>query len=277
MNTNKRLARLMDLIPFITQNQGIELTDLASRFAVSVDDLEKDLNLLWCCGLPGQTPLELMEVNFLDGFVSVRNADELRYPRTLTHIELSTLVIGLEILSEFGNATATALAEKLKAKLETKISYRPTNAEKYLTELEMAIQKNNSAKITYAGVEREIIPLEIYNENSASYLRAFCKKVSDRRTFKIEKILELVILPTKELPPNDAPTQSAKQKFPIKTHRKARLVLETLGGVEEVEVFSTDWLLSQSMALAGAVELLAPDLRQELAARARASQNLYLG
>ena len=76
MAINPKLARLIDLVPFISKHQGIPIKDLADKFGVSVEEIEKDLWSLYCCGLPGQTPLELMEFSFEDGFVSVRNADE---------------------------------------------------------------------------------------------------------------------------------------------------------------------------------------------------------
>ena len=59
MANNPRLARLIDLVPFITSHQGISISELAHKFGVSANEIEKDLWLLYMCGLPGQTPLEL--------------------------------------------------------------------------------------------------------------------------------------------------------------------------------------------------------------------------
>ena len=106
MASNPRLARLIDLVPFITSHQGVSIAELAKKFNVTINEIEKDLWLLYMCGLPGQTPLELMEFEFEDGYVTVRNAEELRAPRSLTQTELATLIIGLEILGERGSPEA---------------------------------------------------------------------------------------------------------------------------------------------------------------------------
>jgi proteasome accessory factor C len=72
MPNNSKLARLIDLVPFITSHQGISIVELSKKFGVTKEEIEKDLWLLYMCGLPGQTPLELMEFEFEDGFVTVR-------------------------------------------------------------------------------------------------------------------------------------------------------------------------------------------------------------
>lgn len=276
MANNRRLARLFDLVPFIVKHQGIAITELADKFQVSLEQLEKDLWLLYMCGLPGQTPLELMEFEFEDGYVSVRNADELKSPRSLTQIELAALVIGLEILISQGVTGAEKLKEKLTSKLATVISYQPAKSDLFLPEISQAIQQNSVLAIVYNGKAREVIPFEVYTEEKSSYLRAFCKSANDRRTFKISKIESLQITDKKELAPNQVPSTQTPKSTQITTHRDKRLVREILGHTQQIEYFSTDWIVSEAMALSGAVELLDPQLRAQVLARAKASQSLYL-
>ena len=61
-----RTKRSLDLIPFILEHQGITMEELAKKFNVSKDVLFEDLNMLFCCGLPGYTPLELIDMSFDD-------------------------------------------------------------------------------------------------------------------------------------------------------------------------------------------------------------------
>lgn len=276
MANNSRLARLIDLVPFITSHQGISIAELARKFGVSIAEIEKDLWLLYMCGLPGQTPLELMEFEFEDGFVTVRNAEELKAPRSLTQIELATLIIGLEILHERGSEQAKNLRDRLSSLLRTSIKFEPSVTDRYLPEINKAIGQNLVLQITYVGKEREVIPFETYNENGEIYLRAFCKSANANRTFRISKIGELALLSKHELAPNSVPSESNVQTTRIKVHRDARLVKETLGSVETVSFYSKDWLFSQVLALGGAVELLDSQLKTELLNRVQASQNLYL-
>jgi predicted DNA-binding transcriptional regulator YafY len=273
---NSRLARLFDLVPFIVKHQGIPIAELAEKFQISVEQLEKDLWLLYMCGLPGQTPLELMEFEFEDGYVSVRNADELKAPRSLTQIELASLVIGLEILISQGISGAEQLKNKLASKLSTEISYQPAKSDLYLPEIAQAIQQNKVLSITYNGKAREVIPFETYTEDRTSYLRAFCKSAEDRRTFKISKIESLKITDNQELAPNLVPSNETPKTTKIATHKEKRLVREALGNSEQIDYFSVEWLISETMALAGAVELEDPQLRAQILARVKASQSLYL-
>lgn len=273
---NSRLARLFDLVPFIVKHQGIPIAELAEKFQISVEQLEKDLWLLYMCGLPGQTPLELMEFEFEDGYVSVRNADELKSPRSLTQIELASLVIGLEILISQGISGAEQLKNKLASKLSTEISYQPAKSDLYLPEIAQAIQQNKVLSITYNGKAREVIPFETYTEDRTSYLRAFCKSAEDRRTFKISKIESLKITDNQELAPNLVPSNETPKTTKIATHKEKRLVREVLGNSEQIDYFSVEWLISETMALAGAVELEDPQLRAQILARVKASQSLYL-
>jgi proteasome accessory factor C len=272
MAINKRLARLIDLVPYIAEHQGVAISELANKFGVTAAEIEKDLWLLYMCGLPGQTPLELMEFEFEDGYVTVRNADELKKPRSLTQTEIAALIVGLDLLSVQGNPIASRLKEKLSNLLATKISYEPARDDLWSTRITESIQNNKLISIVYNGKDRVVIPLEIYKEGSDSYLRAYCKEASDRRTFKLSRISSLTILETQEL----APTETSPLSTQIKTHRSARRVRESLGGTSEIQYFSNEWLVSQVMALGGAVELTDEQLRAQILAKLEASQSLYL-
>ena len=65
----EKAARLLDLVPFISTHQGIALNELAEEFNLSESELLSDLNTLWMCGLPGYTPLELIDLEFESGYV----------------------------------------------------------------------------------------------------------------------------------------------------------------------------------------------------------------
>ena len=276
MASNQRLTRLIDLVPFISKHQGIPVAELAKIFGVSVSEIEKDLWLLYMCGLPGQTPLELMEFEFEDGFVTVRNADELKTPRTLTQTEIAILIIGLEILASRGSQSAEKLKFRLVERLNNKVEFQPSVTELLLPEISDAIQKNRVLSIKYLGKSRDVIPFEIYQEGNSHYLRAYCKSASDRRTFKISKIESLKTLELSEVIPNQVPSISHPLSTKIKVHHSARRVRELFGSIDEIQYFSTEWLLSEVMAMGAAVELLDPQLQQALKARIQASQNQYL-
>src|SRR5665647_333696 len=100
-NTNlERTARLLNLVPYLVAHQGVSVEKLAEEFDVSESQLLEDLNTLWMCGLPGYTPLELIDLSFDSGYVTIWNAETLQQPRSLSRDEALTLVLGLGYLSD---------------------------------------------------------------------------------------------------------------------------------------------------------------------------------
>ena len=94
----ERTARLLDLVPYISSHQGIALKELAAIFGVTQTQMTDDLTTLWMCGLPGYTPLELMDLDFESGFVTIHNAETLAKPRSITFDEGTALILGLDLL-----------------------------------------------------------------------------------------------------------------------------------------------------------------------------------
>ena len=77
-----RLSRLLTMVPWLVNRQGIDLQQAADDLGVSVEQLEADLNLLFLCGY-GQMPDELIEADWEEGRVFVGNADTIARPLRL--------------------------------------------------------------------------------------------------------------------------------------------------------------------------------------------------
>ena len=116
----EKAARLLDLVPYISTHQGVALAELAAEFEVSESELLSDLNTLWMCGLPGYTPLELIDLEFESGYVSIRNAEILQRVRVLTKDELVVLLVGLDLLSKSVGSKREDLVSAISA-LQMKI------------------------------------------------------------------------------------------------------------------------------------------------------------
>ena len=103
-NAAIRALRTMDLIPYILENPGESISSLARKFAISEDQIEKDLQLIFMCGLPGYTPYELIDIVFEDGFVSVIDPQVLDKPRRFNKTELIVIALGLQILMDLNKS-----------------------------------------------------------------------------------------------------------------------------------------------------------------------------
>lgn len=72
---------------FLQKNSGISLEQTAILFGISEKQLISDLNLIWLCGLPGYSHLELIDVSYDSGFITISNAETLNRPMRITFEE----------------------------------------------------------------------------------------------------------------------------------------------------------------------------------------------
>ena len=78
-----RTARALDLVPYLLEHQGISIPELAVAFGVSEKQINDDLVLIHMCGLPGYTPLELIDMFYEDGYVTVSDPQSFKKPRSM--------------------------------------------------------------------------------------------------------------------------------------------------------------------------------------------------
>ncbi|HYU04558.1 MAG TPA: DeoR family transcriptional regulator, partial [Jatrophihabitantaceae bacterium] len=67
----ERLPRLLALVPYLQAHDGIAIEQAAADFGITEDQLRRDLQLLWMCGLPGHSPGDLIDLSFDGDSVSV--------------------------------------------------------------------------------------------------------------------------------------------------------------------------------------------------------------
>ena len=180
-----KAARLLDLVPYITTHQGVAISDLARTFNTSVKEITDDLNTLWMCGLPGYTPLELIDLEFESGFVSIRNAETLATPRALDRAEALSIYMGLDLLAAELSQDESILQNEisnLQDQLRTllistpQIQIEANLASEYRALILRAIRKRGWLEITYHSAAndeittRKIAPYELSQVGSHEYL-----------------------------------------------------------------------------------------------------------
>ena len=203
-----RVARALDLIPFIAQNPGLSVVEIAPKFNTSPTQISKDLSLLHMCGLPGYSHLELLDIDYEDpNFISVGEAQVLDKPRALTQTESLTLVLGLNILLELtSNAEEKDAILNLREKISSLVkeelikSISTTEAideSPVVSVIRDALTRKINLKITYDSArsdsitERLIHPLTLRFSHGAGYLDAISLTDSRELTFKVSRILSV--------------------------------------------------------------------------------------
>ena len=292
-----RTARLLDLVPFLNTHQGIALKELAQHFNVSQAQMTADLTTLWMCGLPGYTPLELMDLEFESGFVSIRNAATLSKPRTITFQEGVALLLGLDLIASSlpdDRQDLLEATESLRGRLTkilgvpVKLSVATSTSGSVLTAISHAVQTNGGLKLRYHSMykdlvsERVVIPVDIYQSNENLYMRAYCLTSCDYREFRVDRIELATPEPVVENFVQDT-KDSKKISFSLVLQKASRDVCERfaitnieIGTSIELSSFSKQWIERSVMASGGAVLLQTPpEIRAEVAKTAQLMLNRY--
>ena len=292
-----RTARLLDLVPYLNSHQGIALKELARHFDVTPAQMNADLTTLWMCGLPGYTPLELMDLEFESGFVSIRNAPTLSKPRAITFQEGVALLLGLDLITaslpddRHDLLTAT---ESLRRRLiqllgvPIKLSVVRNTSGAVATAIAQALERNGGLQIRYHSMykdqisERTVMPTDIYQSDNHDYMRAFCFSALDYREFRVDRIVQAA---QATVPANfDSKNRSSEKiGFSVSIVHPTRDVAErfaiqdiTIGSSIERSSYSRQWIERSVMASGGAVHLTSPlDIRTELVKKAQLMLSRY--
>ncbi len=293
----EKIERLLDLVPYVATHQGIALEELAKEFSISTSQLTEDLTTLWMCGLPGYTPLELMDLSFDNGFVSISNAETLARPRILDRDEVLALILGLETLQEDASRNHGEQVETISKLVAKLIGLIDSNVERTVQAgtsalsnergiLQKAIANGGAAEITYHSISRDevtkrvIHPTEFIFANEHEYVSAFCDLTQSYRTFRLDRIMQVgsIVSGDTILPKSDSTSSDEKIPMTLKVHSRFRDVVERFnvdGGLliapefVEVESFSADWATREIMGFGGQVGLVSPqELRTSLRDRA---------
>jgi predicted DNA-binding transcriptional regulator YafY len=201
-----RVARSLDLIPYILSHPGSSLKELASVFNTSILQISKDLSLLHMCGLPGYSHLELLDINYEDPeFIEVSEPQVLDQPRKLSRQEAIALVLGLQRLQnlshdeEMGASISNLIARIAGTlgdeELYVSLSENPPQSTKLIEAATRAIQSSETINISYTATEtaeiseREIFPTAIEFHRGFGYLIALDCQKRQMRTFRLDRIV----------------------------------------------------------------------------------------
>ena len=293
----ERTARLLDLVPYINTHQGIALKDLAAVFEVSNAQMVNDLTTLWMCGLPGYTPLELMDLDFESGYVNISNAPTLAKPRSVTFDEGVALILGLDLLRASIPTDRSDLLEKidsLSARLSSIINLNSTFSvvapvnQGVSAAIDEALASRSSLGIEYHSMyrdeitQRTIFPIEIIEVEGQQYLSSYCYSASDFRQFKLDRIQKAVVTQESKTIPEDA-TDTQRINSRLKVLKPTREIAERFsrqdlkaGSEFDFQTYSQQWLERSILSSGDGVALLTPpEIRASIAQMAQSMLDRY--
>ena len=302
-NAALRAIRLLDLVPYIVAHPGISITELAKEFSISRDEVLKDLNLLFLCGLPGYTPLELIDISFDEESVVIRDPQNLAAPRNLNESEALIARIALAALEESTPKTSAAylqiiaLREKIAKAFSSSIpasaiTFTLDKERAMLEAIESAIKQELDLEMTYNNVtkdsssRRSITPISIIAEDKRTLVSAYCHSAKALRTFNLAQISEVS---TKERSTRTdlerlEDSRGSSAEVIIKSE-DSRFLSENASSLKElskscyqIDIFQPEWIVRSVLAGADSLELAKPlELRAEIAERANRALLAYKG
>lgn len=228
-SASDRVARLLAVIPWIAAHDGPTLDEICARFNVTRRKLLDDLDVLMMVGVPPYTPDTLIDVTIEGDRVWLRFADVFARPLHLTPEQgLALVAAGSASQSLSGDDTGGPLASAL-AKLAQVLGVEPGEAVSVtlgetrpavLDALRSASAEGRRARIDYYAygrderTTREVDPHSVVAHQGAWYLGAYCHMARDERLFRVDRVVDVVVLDETFEPP-DGPVGADRAAAPI--------------------------------------------------------------
>ncbi len=250
-----RLSRLLAMVPYLLARQGVPLTEAARHFDITEDELVKDLELLFVCGLPGHMPGDLIEAEWESGKVYLDNADTIARPLRLGLDEAITLLVGLRTLAGAPGAGDRDALDGALAKLSeatgdagraagaVAVDLDDEVAEQVLTTVRRAVGDRRRLHLRYLvpgrdeATERDVDPMRVVSLAGHWYLEGWCHRADGVRLFRLGRVLSAERLDVDGTPPPQARSRDLQDDLFTPSPTDTRITLD-LGP-------SSQWVVDQ--------------------------------
>lgn len=195
------VQRILAIVPWIVANPGASKEEIATRFAMTMQQLDEDLLLVLMIGVPPYSPGDYLDVDDDGEFVTIRLADQFSRPLRLNPAEgLALLAAGRALLAVPGSDSAGPLATAL-TKLERALDLPDVIVEvgepTHLEAVRDAAARGERVEIDYwsAGRDdlttRRIDPAVVFFAMGEWYVSAYCHRANGERMFRVDRIRAL--------------------------------------------------------------------------------------
>jgi proteasome accessory factor C len=309
-----RVTRLLQLIPFLQANSGVSVQSTAQIFNISEEQLISDLNLIWLCGLPGYSHLELIDVSYDSGVININNAETIDRPMRLSFDECGSLLLAIETLINIAPVSDSNILLSLRGKLlramelseggsQEEVSVQEFSKDssilpvifKALESPKKILNLSYYSSTLDSSIHAQIIPERVFMQNGFSYLTAFSLTSDEHVMFRVDRIESATLAPPSIKVPasfDELARQVSNQDFSVTatvelrpeaywfiqkwglTDMKYDQERQRFSGV--IKIYNPAWLVRAALSLGGALEVMAPaTLRAEVAKAAESALERY--
>ena len=224
-----QLKRMLQLVPFLVHNQGLHISEVASSFGVTRKELEDDLRILICSGLPEGYPDDLLDIQWEDDHVFITQDLDLNRPVRFTVDEACALLTGLETLNGLpelaeGSALESVTVKLMAAAGEEGLKAAPLPDPRWARRIPRTLRRSGRPSRTAGSCTSPTSPRSATPCPSGTstrcgstpldntwYFEAYCHSAHGLRNFRLDRI--------EGLEPNGRPvTEAARpaEGFPVK-------------------------------------------------------------
>ncbi|MDT7545319.1 MAG: proteasome accessory factor [Actinomycetota bacterium] len=214
----EQLPRLLALVPYLLQHPGVQTADAAAVFGISEEQLRRDLNLLWLCGLPGHGPGDLIDLEFEGDTITLWEPAGVTRPLRLAADEALALIVALRTLADTPGLAERDSVDRALAKIEEaagaaaapadRVEVALEGEERVLPVVREALAERRRLHLAYyvpgrdETTERDVDPMRLLLVDGRTYLEAWCRRVDAVRLFRLDRVVALALLDVAaELPP----------------------------------------------------------------------------
>jgi proteasome accessory factor C len=225
-----QVPRMLALVPYLRGRDGIPVEQVAQDFGVTPQQIVKDLNVLWFCGLPGSVSGDMIDVDMealeSEGVVFLDNAEYLPRPLRLTTSEALSLIVALRTLRDIAAPAELPTIESALAKLESATGQGAAPAiEVHIERADPAVHEATQKALATGRrmhlsylvpsrderTERDVDPLRLLTAEGRPYLEAWCHLAEDIRLFRLDRIVEAAVLEVAADPHPTAPRRDLSE------------------------------------------------------------------
>ncbi|MEZ5244294.1 MAG: WYL domain-containing protein [Acidimicrobiales bacterium] len=204
LTARDRMTRLLAVIPWVVEQDGAPLDEIAARFDYPRKQLVDDLTeVVLFVGVHPFTPDSLIEVDITDDRVQIRYADWFSQPLRLTPEEGARLLTaGRTVLSLSDDEQTTpllralaklgmALGESADSAVDVRLGDAP---EAILHTLRRAVGDGTQVELDYYTYGRDelttrrVDPARVFSDHGNWYLHGYCHRAEDERVFRVDRI-----------------------------------------------------------------------------------------
>lgn len=209
------LVRMLNLLPYFQSHPERTLMEAARDLGRQPNEIKDDLNRLWCCGLPGLGPGDLVDLQADYHQVIIMDNQGMDRPLRLTQTEAGALLLTLESLENvpglFNRDAVISAAAKLRdimgaetAAVFDSIGEDRDEESQALILVRDAMQSGNQISFDYYSASRDIrsrrtvSPAHLFTHEGETYLTAWDSAAdlnSAHRTFRADRMSNLEISP----------------------------------------------------------------------------------